>query len=116
MQIKVIFQRVFVCSLMGAFVGVLELWFYDFNLRHGVAAMTSGAVFGSLVGLFSSSIKNGSSRTIILCAVFGGVSGVVWWVLAKPTVSVLFSIGSGVVLGSLFAWGESYGGSKKRTN
>jgi hypothetical protein len=105
-QFKEIMRRVFLGSLVGAFIGGLELWFYEFNLRHGIAAVLSGAFFGSALGLFGPSMLEGVKAALILCAAFGGLAGVLWWFIAKPNVNVGFSAGVGVALGILFVLGE----------
>jgi len=114
MQIKELIRRVLLGSLIGAFIGVLELWFYEFNLRHGIAAILSGAVFGSLLGLFGSSMLRGIKGALILGAGAGGLAGVVWWVVASPTVTIVLSIAVGVALGILFVWSEGNWKSKKQ--
>jgi len=105
-QFKEVVRRVFLGSLMGAFIGGLELWFYEFNLRHGIAAVISGAFFGSALGLIGPSMLKGVKTALILCATFGGLAGVLWWFIAKPNINVGFSIGVGAVLGILFVLGE----------
>jgi len=105
-QLKEIMRRVFLGSLMGAFIGGLELWFYEFDLRHGIAAVLSGAFFGSALGVFGPSVFKGIKTALILCAGIGGLSGALWWFIAKPNVNVGFSAGVGGVLGILFVLGE----------
>lgn len=105
-QIKEIIRRILIGSLMGAFIGALELWFYEFNLRHGIAAVLAGAVFGSLLGVFGPSMLSGIKSSILLCSGTGGLAGAIWWIAAQSTVSIFFSIGVGVVLGLLFLWGQ----------
>jgi len=105
-QFKEIMRRVFLGSLMGAFIGGLELWFYEFNLRHGIAAVLSGAFFGSALGVFGPSMLKGIKTALVLCTTLGVLSGALWWVIAKPNVNVLFSMGVGAALGILFVLGE----------
>jgi hypothetical protein len=110
---KEIMRRTFLGSLMGAFIGGLELWFYEFNLRHGIAAVLSGAFFGSALGIFGSSMLKGIKTALILCAGVGGLAGALWWLIAKPNVNVGFSMGVGAVLGILFVLGEGNWKMKK---
>jgi hypothetical protein len=113
-QIKEIIRRFLLGSLMGAFIGGLELWFYKFNLRHGIAAILSGALFGSLLGLLGPSMLRGVKGALIFSAGAGGLAGVVWWVVASPTVTIFLSIAVGVALGTLFVWSEGNWKSKKQ--
>ena len=112
-QFKEIIRRVFLGSLMGAFIGGLELWFYEFNLWHGIAAVLSGAFFGSALGVFGPSMLKGIKTALILCAGVGGLAGTLWWFIAKPNVNVGFSMGVGAVLGILFVLGEGNWKMKK---
>jgi hypothetical protein len=36
-------------GLGGGFLGLLEIWFYQFSLRHLLAAVFSGALYGCLL-------------------------------------------------------------------
>ena len=112
-RVKEVMRRVFLGSLTGAFIGGLELWFYEFDLRHGIAAVLSGAIFGSALGIFGPSIAKGIKTALIFCATVGGLAGALWWVIAKPNVNVLLSIGVGAVLGIFFVLGEGNWKMKK---
>ncbi|MBN1472875.1 MAG: hypothetical protein JW925_13960 [Syntrophaceae bacterium] len=101
-RIKEVIRRIFLGTLMGAFIGGMDLWFYEFNLRHGIAALLSGAFFGLALGIFCPLMK-GIKLTILMCAGAGGLAGVVWWIIASSPVSIFVSIVVGVVLGILFA-------------
>jgi len=106
MMIKEIIRRLLIGSLAGAFIGLIELWFYEFNLRHGIAAILSGAIFGSILGIFGSMLQN-TSKALFICGSSGGLAGAVWWAIARPTVSILQSMIIGIVLGLLFVWSET---------
>jgi hypothetical protein len=115
-QVQEIIRRFLIGSLIGAFIGALELWFYEFNLHHGLAAVLAGAVFGSSLGVFGPSMLNDTISSILLCSCAGGIAGAVWWITAQSTVSIYFSIGIGVFLGLLLLWGESsWKSTKKRS-
>lgn len=113
-QFKEIMKRVFLGSFMGAFLGGLELWFEEFNLRHGIAAILAGVFFGSALGLFGPNMHKGIKVALILCAAFGGLAGALWWFIAKPNIILGFSVGVGAVLGILFVLGEGDWRIKKR--
>ena len=106
MMIKETIRRIVIGSLAGAFIGLLELWFYEFNLRHGIAAILSGAIFGSILGLFGSMLRN-TTKALILCGSSGGLASAIWWAIARPDVSILRSVIIGLALGLLFVWSET---------
>jgi hypothetical protein len=113
MKIKEIIRRVLIGSLMGAFIGLLELWFYEFNLRHGIAAILSGALFGTIVGIFGSSMLKKIATALILCGCAGGLAGAIWWVIAKSSVSIFQSVAIGIALGLLFGWSNDTWNTRK---
>jgi hypothetical protein len=114
MKIKEIMRRLLIGSLMGAFIGVLELWFYEFNLQHGIVAILSGAFFGAVVGIFGSSMLKQIKTALILCGCTGGLAGVVWWVTAKSSVSIFQSVTVGITLGLLFFWSDDNWKTRKQ--
>ena len=116
MKIKEIIRRIFLGGLLGAFIGALELWFYEFNLRHGIAAILSGALFGAIVGIFGSVMLQKIITALFLCGSAGAVAGGVWWITAKSSVSIFQSIGIGIALGLLFVWGEGNWKSRKQNS
>ena len=109
MKTKATIRRLFIGALVGAFIGLLELWFYEFNLRHGIAAILSGAIFGFILSLFGSTLLQKMKTALILCGCSGGLAGAVWWVIARPSVSILQSVIIGIALGLLFVWSDTIG-------
>jgi len=89
-------------AFAGGFIGMLELWFYEFSLRHLIAAVVSGAVFGSLWGLVQPWASRNTARTCVTGAVLGALAGLVWWVVVRPTNSILVSSAVGLFAGCLF--------------
>jgi len=116
MKIKEIIRRVLIGSLMGAFIGLLELWFYEFNLRHGMAAILAGGFFGAVVGVFWSSMLKKIKTALILCGCTGGLAGAVWWIVAKSSVSIFQSVAIGIALGLLFVWSDDNWKTRKQIN
>lgn len=101
---------------MGAFMGILELWFYEFNLRHGMAAILAGGFFGALVGIFGSSMLRQIKTALILCGCAGALAGALWWITAKSSVSIFQSMAVGIALGLLFVWSDDNWKSKKQNS
>lgn len=114
-KIKEIIRRLLIGLLFGAFLGLLELWFYEFNLRHIIAAIFSGALFGAVVGFFSLML-NKIKTALILCGCAGGLAGGVWWVTAKTSVSIFQSVAIGIALGLLFVWSNENWETRKQGN
>jgi hypothetical protein len=95
-------KRTVLGALAGGFVGILELWFYKFDIRHLIAAGLSGAVFGVLWGFVFPWAARDNARTCLAGAVIGAVGGIVWWIVVRPGNSVLLASGVGMCFGFLF--------------
>ena len=91
---------------MGALLGLLELWFYEFDLAHLLATIAAGATFGSLIGASVPWVAPDRSQVVIVCSSAGFVAGIVWWLIAQPGTSIGctgLAVGIGTLLGALFA-------------
>jgi len=91
---------------MGAFLGLLELWFYEFDLAHLLAAIAAGATFGTLTGVSIPWVAPDRFKEVIVCSSAGCIAGIVWWLIAQPGTSIgsiALSVGIGAILGALFA-------------
>jgi hypothetical protein len=98
--------RILIGALMGAFLGLLELWFYEFDLAHLLAAIAAGATFGSLTGVSIPWVAPDHFKEVIVCSSAGCIAGIVWWLIAQPGSSIgsiALSVGIGAILGALFA-------------
>jgi hypothetical protein len=100
------FRRVLLAGGVCAFVGALELWFYRFDLRHLAAAVSAGAAFGILFGLFARLINSSLPLATLSSALFGGIAGAVWWCVAQPPTKLLLALVTGFAIGGLYAWNE----------
>jgi heme O synthase-like polyprenyltransferase len=98
---KDIAKRICFGLVIGAFIGILELWFFEFSLRHGIAAILSGAVFGSILGIFAPFMFRKIWSTILLGAISGALAGVIWWIVVKPDVNIMISVIVGIALACL---------------
>jgi hypothetical protein len=91
---------------MGAFLGLLELWFYEFDLAHLLAAIAAGATFGSVTGVSLPWAAPDRFKEVMVCSSAGCVSGIVRWLIAQPGTSIgsmALAVGVGTLLGALFA-------------
>lgn len=102
----------------GAFLGLLELWFYKFDISHLLAAMSAGALYMVIITFFIEHLQFRSSKQLFIGASAGCISGMIWWLIAKPDSSLILAIFIGIVFGALFPWVESkkkpYNNSLKR--
>jgi hypothetical protein len=99
-------MRILIGALMGAFLGLLELWFYEFDLAHLLAAIAAGATFGSLIGVLVPWAEPDRFKEVVVCSSAGSVAGIVWWLIAQPGTSIgsiALAVGIGALLGALFA-------------
>ena len=84
----------------------MELWFYEFDLAHLLAAVAAGATFGSLIGVSVPWIAPDRSQVVMVCSSAGFVAGIVWWLIAQPGTSIgsiALAVGIAALGGALFA-------------
>jgi hypothetical protein len=92
-------------ATMGAFIGVLELWFFEFSLAGLLAAAAAGASF-AVVWCFLAmgrpgAISRSRTRAILAAPPAGGSSGIVWWLIAAPSASIWLAVVIGATLGTI---------------
>ena len=97
-------RRALLGGIFCAVAGALELWFYRFDLRHLAAALSAGAAYGILVGLFPRVLDSSMRPATLGSALFGGIAGAVWWFVAQPPTTPLLALLTGFAIGGLFAW------------
>jgi hypothetical protein len=97
-------RRALLGGIVCAFLGALEIWFYRFDLRHLAAALSAGAAYGVLVGLFPGVLGSSMPRATLGSALFGGIAGAIWWFVAGPPTALLLALVTGFAFGGLFAW------------
>jgi hypothetical protein len=104
--------RILIGALGGAFLGLLNLWFYGFDLGDLLAAIAAGATFGALIGALLPWVAwrypgpERSTQIVIACSAAGCVAGIVWWLIAQPCTSIgstALAVGVGAILGAVFA-------------
>jgi len=100
-------KRLLIGALVGSFLGALNNWFYEFSLIRLLAAILSGAAFFAIVGVFATKFKENKFKLVALAGLAGLVAGGVYWVIAGPSSSPLFTMGIGLIGGMVYAWAES---------
>ena len=98
--------RLLMGAIMGAFIGALNLWFYEVSFVRLLAAISGGAAFYSLIALGSDYLEHRNLKTVLLGALAGGVAGILWWAVARPGTSVFLAAGVGIVSGVVIVWWE----------
>ena len=102
-------KRVLLGALGGALFGTLNIWFYEISLRRLLAATISGACFFAVLGLLAQKFAKDRSRFIAIAGLSGFVAGIVYWLVARPSASLILAVMIGFVSGIVCAWAESRG-------
>lgn len=98
---KEIGKRICFGLIIGAFVSILELWLFEFSIRHGIATICSGAVFGMTLGVFAPLTFRKAWSTILMGVISGALAGVIWWIVVKPDANIMISAVVGIALACL---------------
>jgi hypothetical protein len=98
--------RFIIGALVGALVGVLEIWFYEYSLRRLIAAAACGAAFFTLLGIASSWAARNLLNSCVAILTDGAIAAAIWWLIAKPKVPLSISIALGIGVAFLFLVGE----------
>jgi hypothetical protein len=99
-------HRALLVGIVCALIGALELWVGRFDLRNLAAALAAGAVYGILLGLFTSLLNGPRPLAMLSAALFGSAAGAVWWFVAQPPSNPLLALVIGFGVGGLFPWLE----------
>jgi hypothetical protein len=100
-------RRALFGALVGAFLGVLELWFFEFDLPHFWAAVGAGAVFMSILAIIVGQLQYRGFKLFLAGGLSGSIAGIVWWVITNQTVEWLWvAVCIGVILGVLYVWSD----------
>jgi len=102
-------KRVLFGALIGAVYGALNIWFYEVSLVRLIAAIISGATFFAVLGLLAPKFGKDRSKFITLAGFSGFVAGIAYWVVARPSSSLILAVIIGFVSGIVCAWAESRG-------
>jgi heme O synthase-like polyprenyltransferase len=103
---RAIILRVAIGALVGSFLGLLELWFYKFDLPHLLAAMLAGATFMMIIAVFVEQLQGRNVISFVIGSLSGSAASLVWWLIAKPNTSLSLALFTGLCFGMLFIWSE----------
>ena len=102
-------KRVLLGALGGALFGALNIWFYEVSLRRLLAAIISGASFCAIFGLLAPNLTKDRSKLIGLAGFCGSLAGIAYWVVARPSSSLILALMVGFVSGIVYASAETRG-------
>jgi hypothetical protein len=98
--------RVLIGALVGAFLGLLELWFIGSGSAPSLAVMAADPNVASASGVSLPWAAAERFQEIVLCTSAGSVAYTVWWLIEQPGTSIgriALAVGAGALLGALFA-------------
>ena len=102
-------KRVLLGALGGALFGTLNIWFYEVSLIRLLAAIIAGASFCAIFGLFAPKLAQDRSKLIALAGFAGIAAGIAYWVVARPSASLILAVAIGFGSGIVYAWSELRG-------
>jgi hypothetical protein len=102
-------KRILFAVLVGGFFGALEIWFYEFSLNRLMAAILSGGTFFAIAGLLGANLAKDRLKVIALCGIAGIAAGIAYWLVARPSVSLLLAVAIGLVGGIVFTFTKPKG-------
>ena len=100
-------KRVLIGALVGAVYGAFSIWFYEVSLVRLLAASISGATYFAVLGLVGPKFGKDRSKFIALSGFSGFVAGIAYWVVARPSSSLILAVMIGFFSGIVYAWAES---------
>jgi hypothetical protein len=100
-------RRALLGALVGAFLGALELWFFEFDLPHFWAAVGAGATFMSILAVVVGQLQHRGFKLFLVGGLSGSIAGIVWWVIANQAIKWLWvAVCIGMILGVLYVWSD----------
>jgi hypothetical protein len=92
--------------IIGAIVGVIEVWFFGHDLSFLWAAMAAGVTYMDTRVLLTDWLQLAGGK-ILLGAASGLLAAVVWWVLASRADELFVrAVVAGICFGAAYAWSD----------
>ena len=89
--------------LLCSVTALIELWSHPLSLRGIGASLGAGAAFGAVLATSVTFIRTPSRFALFsVCALAGGIGGLAWWALLRPSSSLVAALAIGVLVG--LAW------------
>ena len=106
-QYSGLLRRAITSVILGAVVGVLEVWFFKHDIAHFWAAVVAGPMYMTTLAVLTDRLQLAGGKTL-LGAVSGLLAAIVWWAIAVHTADafVLAAV-AGVFFGSAYVWSEA---------
>lgn len=103
---SVLIRRAITGLVLGTIAGMIELWVFNHDLAHFVAAVVAGALYMSLLVVLADRFQLAGGKTV-LGAVAGLLTAIVWWAIAvRATEQFVFAAVAGACFGAVYVWSE----------
>lgn len=85
---------------------MIELWVFNHDLAHFVAAVVAGPLYMTLLVLLADRFQLAGGKTV-LGAVAGLLTAIVWWSIAvRATEQFVVAAVAGACFGAVYVWSE----------
>lgn len=92
--------------IVGALVGVIQVWFLDYDLSYLWAAIAAGVTYMGSRVLLTDWLQLAGGK-IFLGAASGLLAAVVWWALASRADELFVrAVAAGICFGAAYAWSD----------
>ncbi len=103
---SVLLKRAIAGLVLGTIAGTIELWIFNHDLAHFVAAVIAGPLYMTSLALLSDRFQLAGSKTL-LGAVAGFLTAIVWWAIAvRATEQFVVAAVAGACFGAVYVWSE----------
>jgi ABC-type cobalamin transport system permease subunit len=100
-------KRAITGLILGAIVGAIELWFFNHDLAHFLAAVVAGPLYMTSLAVFVDRHRLAGGK-ILLGSMLGVIAAIVWWAIAvQATDQFIFATVAGGCFGAAYVWSES---------
>lgn len=94
--------------MAGIVIGVFYIWDFEPSKKGFFAGISAGVAFALVLGIICRFTEFKNISTIVIGSILAGCAGGgVWWMVAKPQVSVLVSITIGGALAVFAVWADA---------
>lgn len=99
-------RRAITGLVLGTIAGMIELWIFNHDLAHFVAAIVAGPLYLTSLVLLTDRFQLAGGKTL-LGAVAGLLTAIVWWAIAvRAAEQFVFAAVAGACFGAVYVWSE----------
>lgn len=104
---SVLVKKAITGLILGAVAGAIELWFFNHDLAHFLAAVVAGPLYMTSLVVLVERLRPAGGK-ILLGSVSGVFAAIVWWAIAVQTADqFVFAAVAGGCFGAAYVWSES---------